>query len=154
MPGSGEYIYYTVTSSQTVKFGASSNAEGRQRSHYTSSPFLAMHKFKVNDAFRAESELHRLAEPYKLKEGDNIGGSIIGGGAQLREHYRLTKVEAEELCRAVQKDFHENLPIGEGRSYCVNCLHVVNTATLMKNDGFRCKRCFDRISSEIFKIKY
>lgn len=144
-----EYIYYTVTSPYTIKFGGSSNINNRQKAHYTSSPFLIMHPYKVNDAYKAEQELNRIASPYKLKYGDKVGNITINNDVQFEEHYQLTEQEGKNICESVQKKFHENKPLDEGRTYCVGCRHVVNISTIAKNDGFRCKRCFEKISKQI-----
>ena len=145
MQKSNEYIYYTITSPCTVKFGASASIENRQKAHYTSSPFLQIHKYKVNDAFRAESELHRIAKQYKLKHGDIINNVVINKDAQLDEHYKLSEAVADKLCKQIQQKFHESKPLDFDRTYCVGCFHVVNISTTFKNDGFRCKRCFEKI---------
>lgn len=145
-----EYIYYTVTSSETIKFGASSNIETRQKSHYTSSPFLKMCTFRVNDAFKAETELHKMVAKYKLKHGDLVNNTIINDDAQLDEHYKMTEEEAIKICEIIQEKYNENKPLDHDRAYCVGCHHVVNISTLSKNDGFRCKRCYDKVSNIIF----
>jgi hypothetical protein len=140
-----EHIYFIVTSPYTVKFGASSSINSRQKAHYTSSPFLKMHGYKVNDAARAEAALHKLAEPYRLKHGDIVNNIMIGPDVQLDEHYRLSERDADQLCRHIQQIFPENRPLDYGRTHCVECRHVVNESTVLKNDGFRCKRCYQKL---------
>lgn len=148
-----EYIYYIVTSPSTVKFGGTSNINNRQKAHYTSSPFLEMHPYKVNDAYKAEQELHRLARPYKLNKGDIIGGTIINNNAQLNEHYKLTEQDAIYFCEMVQKKFCENKPLDNNRTYCNVCHHVINVSTKNNIDGYRCKRCLNKLLKKKYMTK-
>jgi len=148
---SGEYIYYVVTGPNTVKFGGSSNINKRQKAHYTSSPFLIMHTYRVNDAYSAEREIHKIVAKYKLKCANMIDmdmgtntDTIVTFDAQSYEHYILTEKDARKVCEIVQKKFDENKKLGKNRTYCVGCHRVMNINTLSKNDGFRCKRCFEK----------
>jgi len=148
-----EYIYYIVTSPQTIKLGGSSSINRRQKAHFTSSPFLITHSYKVNDARKAEKELHRLASKYRLKLGDKFNNMVITNETQLDEHYKMTEECAKKLCESIQKKFYEGKQLDPDRTYCVGCRHVVNISTVAKNDGLRCKRCFEKISKQNFMME-
>lgn len=140
-----EHIYYTVTSSSTIKFGRSANISSRQGAHYSSSPFLQMHTYRVNDSYLAERELHKAASEYKIMSGDIIDGVEITHDCQAEEHYLMDETTAKLLCETIQKKYCWTKPLNESRTYCVGCNHVVNISTINRYDGFRCKRCYEKI---------
>jgi uncharacterized paraquat-inducible protein A len=142
-----EYIYYTVTSSKTVKFGKTCNKISRQKAHYTSSPFLQMYLYKVNDAHIAEKELKELVKPYKII---NINSETELENTSI-EHYTLTEDEAKYYCQLIYNKYNDTKLLDD-RLYCVGCKQVTNISTLNKNDGFRCKRCYIKIQKEHSQI--
>ena len=138
-----EYIYYTITGYNTIKFGGSSNIINRQKAHYTSSPYLSMHTYKVNDAYRAEKALHKYASKYRLKPGDRINNITINNITQIHEHYNMTEDNAKQICQYIQNKFHVNKMLDSDRINCEKCLRVVNKTTTNKYDN-KCKRCYDK----------
>lgn len=147
MSDNAERIYYTVTGPDTVKLGGSSSTVSRQRAHYTSSPFLRMHQYPVNDALRAEMAMHRVAtEQGRLLTHDQVGDP----DAVLDEHYNMTEEEADRLCTFIQGQYAPSRPLDPDRQRCSDCNRVHNVTTLGQYDGFRCKRCFTRFERGVF----
>ena len=142
-----EYIYYTLTGYNTIKFGKTSNLPTRQRAHYTSSPFLLMHAYQVNDCLLAEKELTKLAINYKF-----VPDLAYSNNYTADEHYTMSEQQAIELCETVQKKYNKDMPLDHGRTYCVGCKQVAYINTLNLYDGFRCKRCFERLLKQHYEM--